>query len=66
MESRKMVPKNLFAGQQWRKRHREQTYRHGEREGQGEMYGESNVETYITICKRDSKQDFSVCLSELK
>ena len=50
-----MVPKNLFAGQQWRKRHREQTYRHGEREGQGEMYGESNVETYITICKIDSQ-----------
>ena len=23
MESRKMVPKNLFAGQQWRNRHRE-------------------------------------------
>ena len=46
-----MVPKNLFAGQQWRKRHREQTYRHGEREGQGEMYGESNMDTYITICK---------------
>ena len=26
MESRKMVLKNLFAGQQWRNRHREQTY----------------------------------------
>jgi len=26
-----MVLKNLFTGQQWRKRHREQTYRHGER-----------------------------------
>ena len=25
MESRKMVLKNLFAGQQWRNRHREQT-----------------------------------------
>ena len=30
-ESRKMVPKNLFAGQHWRNRHREQTYRHRER-----------------------------------
>ena len=30
MESRKMVPKNLFAGQQWRNRHREQTNGHGE------------------------------------
>ena len=26
MESRKMVLKNLFAGQQWRNRHREQIY----------------------------------------
>ena len=31
MESRKMVLNNLFTGQQWRKRHREQTYGHGER-----------------------------------
>ena len=29
MESRKMVPKNLFAGQHWRNRHREQTYGRG-------------------------------------
>ena len=61
-----MVPKNLFAGQQWRKRHREQTYRHGEREGQGEMYGESNVETYITICKIDSQWEFAVWLRKPK
>ena len=26
----------------------------GEREEEGEMYGESNMETYITICKIDS------------
>ena len=32
MDSRKMVPKNLFAGQQWRNRHRKQTYGHRERE----------------------------------
>ena len=32
-ESRKMVLMNLFAGQQWRNRHREQTYGHG---GKGE------------------------------
>ena len=24
-------------------------------EGEGEMYGENNVETYITICKIDSQ-----------
>ena len=29
LESRKMVLMNLFAGQQWRNRHREQTYGHG-------------------------------------
>ena len=37
MESRKMVLTNLFTGQQWRNRHREQTYGHGERRGEGEM-----------------------------
>ena len=42
-----MVLKNLFSGQQWRNRHREQTYGHGERGGEGEMYGKSNMETYI-------------------
>ena len=30
------------------------------------MYGESNIETYITICKIDSQREFSVSLSELK
>ena len=61
MESRKMVPKNLFAGQQWRNRHREQTYGHGVgEEEEGEMYGKSNTETYITICKTDSQCKFAV------
>ena len=49
-----MVLKNLFTGQQWRNRHREYTYGHGERGRDGEMYGKSNMETYITICKIDS------------
>ena len=48
-----MVLKNLFTGQQWRKRHREQTYGHGERGGEGEMYGKSNMKSYITIGKID-------------
>ena len=34
----KMVLKNLFAGQQWTNTHREQTYGHGERGGEGEMF----------------------------
>ena len=43
-----MVLKNLFAGQQWRNRHSEWTYGHEEREGEGEMYGKSNMESYIS------------------
>ena len=61
-----MVPKNVFAGQQWRNRHREQTYGRGERGGGHEMYGESNTEAYITICKIDSQREFAVCLRKLK
>ena len=30
------------------------------------MYGQSNMETYITICKIDSQWEFAVCLRELK
>ena len=30
------------------------------------MYGKSNMETYITICKIDSQQEFSVWLRKLK
>ena len=66
MEHRKMTLKNLLTGQQGRNRHREQTYGHGERGGEGEMYGESNMETYITICKIDSQQEFAVWLRKLK
>ena len=61
-----MVLKNLLTGQQWRNRHREQTYGHGERRGEGETYGKSNMETYITICKIDSQQEFAVWLRKLK
>ena len=57
-EFRKMVLKNLPTGKQWRNRNREQTYGYGERGGEGEMYGESNMETYITICKIDSQSEF--------
>ena len=54
-----MVPKNLFAGQQWRNRHRKQIYGHGAR-GEGEMYAESNMETCITMGKIDSQWEFAV------
>ena len=61
-----MVVKNLFAGQQWRNRRREQTYGHGERGRDCEMNGKSNMETYITICKIDSQGEFAgnlLCVS---
>ena len=61
-----MVLKNLFTGLQWRNRCREQTYGHGERGGEGEMYGKSNMETYITICKIDSQWEFAIWLRKLK
>ena len=65
MEPRKMLL-NLFTGQQQRNIQREQTYGHGERGGEGEMYGKSNLETYITICKIYRQWEFAVCLRELK
>ena len=66
-----MVLNNLFTGQQWRNGHREWTYVHEEgrgeeRRGESEMYGKSNMETYITICKIDSQQEFAVWLRKLK
>ena len=39
---------------------------HGERGREGEMHGESNMETYITMCKIDSQQEFAVWLRKLK
>ena len=56
----------MFTGQQWRNRHRESTYGHGERRGEGEMYGKSNMETYITIFKIDSQQEFAIWIRKLK
>ena len=61
-----MLLKNLHTGQQKRSRHREQTYVHGERGGEGEMYDNSNMEIYITTCKIDSQQEFAVWLRKLK
>ena len=66
MESRKMVLKNLLTGQQWRNRHREQTYGHGERGGEGEIYRKSNTETYNTLCKIHSQWEFVLWLRKLK
>ena len=38
----------------------------GERGGDSEMYGKSNTETYITICKIDSQWEFALWLRKLK
>ena len=38
----------------------------GGEEGESETYGESNMETYNTICKIDSQWKFTVWLRELK
>ena len=38
----------------------------GWQEEEGEMYGESNMDIYITICKIDSQWEFAVWLRELK
>ena len=47
---------NLFWGQQWRNRHRKQTYGHGGgEEGEDDMYGESKMEIYNTIYKTESQ-----------
>ena len=43
-----------------------QAYEHGEMGGEGEMYGKSNMETYITICKGDGQWEFAVWLRKLK
>ena len=38
----------------------------GGEEGEGEMYGESNIEIYNTICKIDNQWEFAEWLRELK
>ena len=38
----------------------------GRRGGDGEMYGESNMETYMTVCKIDGRWEFAVWLRKLK
>ena len=44
----------------------EQTYGHGERGEDSEMYGKSNMETYITTYKIDSQWEFAVWFRKLK
>ena len=61
MDSRKMVPKNLSAGQQWRNRHREQTYGHSGRRGgrRGDVWREY-LEIYNSIREIDHQWELGV------
>ena len=38
----------------------------GEEEGEGERYGESNIEIHNTMCKTGSQWEFAIWLRELK
>ena len=38
----------------------------GGEEGEGEMYGDSNIGIYLSMCKIDSQWEFSIRLRELK
>ena len=61
MESRNMVLMNLFAVQQWRRRHREQICgqrKRGKREGDKWRICYGYI--YITICKIDNHWGFAV------
>ena len=60
MESRKMVELSPCAGQQQRRRHREQTCGHsGGRRGWDELR-EQHGNIHITICKIESPWEFAV------
>ena len=57
-----MILMNLFAGKQWKHRHREQTYRHGpggrtERVGRMERVAWKHT---TNICKIDIQREFAV------
>ena len=58
----------LFAGLQWRHRHREQTYGHGRREGRRgwKEWRDYHGNIHITTCKIDVQWEFAVWLRELK
>ena len=58
-----MALMNLFSGQQWRNRHREQTYGtwwEERREKGRSMEMERVTGIYSTICKTDSQWEFAV------
>ena len=66
MESTKMELMNVFAGQQWRRRHGEQACGHsGGSRGRDELR-EQHWVTRITVCEIDSQREFAIWRRELK
>ena len=74
VESRTMELMSLFAGQQWRLRHREQTYGHGGGGGAGlrggrrwwDQWREQHESRYTTAHKIDSQREFATWLRDFK
>ena len=52
-----MALMKLFAGQQWINRHREFIYGHGERGGEGEMYGKSTWKLTLKYVKQTANRN---------
>ena len=63
MESRKMVLINLFTGQQWSSKHKEQTWTQ-RRRGWDELR-EQHGNIHSTVCKIDTKREFLVWHREI-
>ena len=63
-----MVLTNLFAGWQWRHRHRKHACSHGEGLGRGEggTSGERHGDIHAAVCVIDGQCGLAVCLRELK
>ena len=64
MESRKVVLKNFLQGSNGETNIEDRLIDIGREEG--EMYGQINMETYVTICKIDRQREFAVWLGKLK
>ena len=56
----KMVLVNLFAGQSWRHRHREQTCGHSRGRRKWDELREQHGNIHITECKIESQWEFAV------
>ena len=61
-----MVLMNLSIGQQWRCRHREQSFGHSLGERRWDNLWEQHWNIYITVCKVDSQWEFAVWHREPK